>query len=276
MLVKGRLTLDDECIHGLAAGMCAACFPAPAPEAEVVAATAARISKARPTIRNAPRRTPGSTTTASPYVDDVDSQRIFHVTHRSNLASIAESGYLFADANPGWTERPTVDISSASTRDDRRNALVVGDSTVAEFVPFFLAPNANVWDSLRSQQLTARLAPDAIRIPAAEFVILVSTVKSVWAASPSVAIADGDAAGAVTRFGTTREDSEGMLRRLRADQTEETMLDAELLVQDSVPFELISLIGVAHDKARNAVRDILAGSAHKPKLSIYPPWFASS
>jgi len=51
-------------------------------------------------------------------------------------------------------------------------------------------------------------------------------------------------------------------------------LRAEVLVHDSVPFEAITLIGVAHEKARASVRLILAGSRFQPRVAVHPPWFA--
>jgi hypothetical protein len=66
-----------------------------------------------------------------------------------------------------------------------------------------------------------------------------------------------------------------MLRTLRAGEESEAMLAAELLVRESFPIEQISLIGVANDKVRTAVRAILAASdtKHGPKVVVYPPWF---
>jgi hypothetical protein len=84
-------------------------------------------------------------------------------------------------------------------------------------------------------------------------------------------VTDGDAAHVLTRFGATLDAAERMLRRLRAD--EDSILHAEYLVRESVPFELVTLVGVANDKARDVVKGILHGSGHRPKVSVYPPWF---
>ena len=62
-----------------------------------------------------------------------------------------------------------------------------------------------------------------------------------------------------------------MLRLLHDD--DDSIIAAEFLVKDAFPFELVTLIGVAHDKARDAVKPILRASAHKPKVAVYPPWF---
>jgi hypothetical protein len=64
-----------------------------------------------------------------------------------------------------------------------------------------------------------------------------------------------------------------MLRKLRNDDNAETIVEAELLVKDAFPFELVTLIGVANDKAREVVRRILRSSEYSPKVAVYPPWF---
>lgn len=240
-----------ECIHGLEAGLCDICFPKAVPEAAAKA------------VRSRVTRVPGSApASAKKSTVNVGEQRIYHVTHVSNLAGILEAGGLLADA------APTVDISSAQNRQSRRTADAMG-SPVASYVPFFLTPNATLWEDLRLGTADVRLSPDARHAVPAEFVILVSTVKHTT--DLDTVVADGDAAGSLTRFVSTEDANERMLRRLHDD--EDSIIAAEFLVKEAFPFELVTLIGVAHDKARDAVRPILHGSAHKPKVAVYPPWF---
>ncbi len=194
-------------------------------------------------------------------------QRIYHVTHIDNLPFIIDSDALLADALLGGS--PAVDVSSANNRRARREA-TVGTATVADFVPFFLSPNATVWDAIRTQQPDPRLAKEIRDLPAAEFVILVSTVKV--ASTMEMAVADGDAAHSLTRFATTADGNDRTLRTLRADES--AIVGAELLVKGSFPFEQVALIGVANDRARDAVKEVLQAAAHEPKVAVYPPWFA--
>lgn len=254
-----------------------------------------RVSRARPASLRTPRVTVSSAAAKSSgaksstakssgagkrTLDDVGEQRIYHVTHVNNLAAILTTGGLLADASEAWG-RPAVDISSGDTRDIRRSLLVSGDGspTVASFVPFFLSPNASVWESVRSHATDPRLVLNAHGSDAYDFVILVSTVKKVteWQAvdedSRPVAVADGDAAAAPTRFGAIPESSERMLRNLRANPDSEAILDAEYLVGEKFPLELLSLVGVANDKVREVVKGILKSATHRPKVVVYPPWF---
>jgi len=299
--------LDDECIHGLEGKLCALCYPKvvteplvpvkktrapklsslrdPLPTAAMPAARAARPVR----VAGAPR--PVRAEKAS--TDNVDEQRVYHLTHISNLAAILRDGCLFANA--ALTSRPAVDISAPATRESRRDAIVAGtERSVAEYVPFFLSPNATVWESIRAESADPRLALDTHGSEAFDFVMLVSTVKKIndgLAATatdasgtddetplvPSlVAVTNGDAAGTLTRFGATPATAERMLQTLRAEVDGEMILEAELLVPDAVPIELVTLIGVCNDNVRETVRGILKSSAFKPKVAVYPPWFHTS
>ncbi|TFD51641.1 DUF4433 domain-containing protein [Cryobacterium sp. Hh11] len=298
--------MDDECIHGLEGKLCALCYPkvVTEPLVPVKKTRAPKLSSLRdplPTAATPPARAarpvrvagaPRPVRAEKVSTDNVDEQRVYHLTHISNLAAILRDGCLFANA--ALTTRPAVDISAPATRESRRDALVAGtDRSVAEYVPFFLSPNAIVWESIRAESTDPRLALDAHGSEAFDFVMLVSTVKkindglaAVTDASttddetplvPSlVAVTNGDAAGSLTRFGATPATAERMLQTLRAEADGAMILEAELLVPDAVPMELVTLIGVCNDNVRETVRGILKSSTFKPKVAVYPPWFHSS
>lgn len=276
--------MSDECIHGFDIGLCAACYPKAVPE--VAPVVKQRVSRARPEPLLAPRRTASSGSRASSAkraVDNVGEQRIYHVTHINNLPAILAGGALLADMSAAWDTRPTIDISSAEARESRRTALVSmqGNLSVAGYVPFFLSPNASVWDSVRAHATDSRLVLDGHGSAAYDFVILVSTVKKVIDGQAAdaeshpaaIAVTDGDAGNRATRFGSTAETSERMLRKLRADPDEDALLEAEFLVKEAFPFDRLSILGVANDKVREVVKDILAASDYSPKVAVYPPWF---
>jgi hypothetical protein len=260
-----------ECIHGLEAGLCDQCFPKTAPVLEVVTAAGQRNARAKAAVT---RRAASS---ASKTVESVGDQRIYHLTHVRNLVGILHSGAILADSNESFTSRPTVDLSSSETRESRRATAVsgLGSANVAEFVPFFLVPNSTMWEDIRSDSHDPRLSSDASGAIAADFVLLVSTVNHAaeHTVDGEIVVTDGDAAHVLTRFAASTESSERMLRRLRADDNAETIVEAELLVKDSFPFELVTLVGVANDRMRDEVRAILKSSEHSPKVSVYPPWF---
>ena len=275
--------MSDECIHGFVDGLCATCNPKPVAETAVAArsATRSRVSAPpRATVRSL--RAAARVPVGSAPADTLLEQRIYHLTHVTNLAGIRERRAVIAGAEP------TLDLSPAELRIERRDTHVPGgsvsgssdsrgaDATLADFVPFFLSPDAALWQSLRAGLDHPRLSASARAADPLEFVFLVSTVRHVVAADQAFLIADRNVEGATTRFATTREDAERMLRRLRSDADGSQLVDAELLVAEALPFESVSLIGVANDRVRQTVRDLLAGSDFTPKISVYPPWFQPS
>jgi hypothetical protein len=199
-------------------------------------------------------------------------QRIYHVTHLTNLPGILERRAIIAGAVP------QLDLSPAELRVERADVPIPGnaDLTLIDFVPFFLSPEAGLWQRLRSGHEHPRVSAVGRAAEPLEFVFLVSTVRHVVANDPAFVLADGNVEGSATRFATTREDAERMLYRLRAESDGERLQNAELLVARQLPLESVTLIGVANDKVRTAVRDILAGSDFTPKISVYPPWFQPS
>ncbi|GAB2459148.1 hypothetical protein GCM10027029_21330 [Conyzicola lurida] len=273
--------MGEECIHGLDYGLCDACFPKAAPEIPVAVAKT-RVTRPRASSLTAPRKPATASSLRNPPVE-VGDQRIYHVTHVSNLADILSSGRLLADASDAWEKRPTVDISSDETRESRRTIVVSdeNDASVASYVPFFLSPTSSVWVSVRERVADPRLSAATREAVASDYVILVSSVKSVVDAhdaeeaerEAAVVVTDGDAAHTLTRFATTREAGDRVLRKLRADEESVQILAAEYLVKDEFPFELVSLIGVANDKARDAVKAIVKGSGFSTRVAVYPPWF---
>lgn len=259
--------MTTECIHGLDIARCDLCSPrTPPPTAGGVAAPGTRARRAP-----AKKRSTSSLTSAKPATVDAGARRIFHITHRQNVAAILAAGRLLSETAGA---APVVDISASDNREVRREVRVGADdssATVASHVPFFLAPNAFLWDRLRGRETDIRLAPEAHTTPTSDFVLFVSTVRS---AGEHAVIADGDAADPTTRFFSLAESSGKMPRRLTDE--EDAVRDAELLVPDEFPFTSVTLIGVANDKVRAEVRAALAEHSFNQKVSVYPPWFLPS
>lgn len=101
-----------------------------------------------------------------------------------------------------------------------------------------------------------------------------------WADSAGVlwAISTGNARAAYTAFHVDRAD----LRRIdweavdRNDWSEQFVKDAkqaELLVHQRVPFELVESIGVRSLEIAAIVRDAIAGAAHQPPVVVERSWY---
>lgn len=233
-----------ECIHGLEVPLCDLCYPKAVPEV------------IKPVRSSGPRvvRTPGVSTTRKSV--NAAQQRIYHVTHISNL-----EGILDADAIVAGTT-PTVDLSTALTRELRETTEASPGASVASHVSFYLSPAAALWEQLRDGALDeTRWSDQARATTPADFVFLVSTVSQL---GDSVVVTDGDAAGSLTRFAS----GDGVRPMLEKLYDTEAAKDAEALVPGSFPFSGIQLIGVANDRVRDRVRDLTPA-----KVAVYPPWF---
>jgi hypothetical protein len=204
--------------------------------------------------------------------DTLLEQRIYHLTHLRNLAGVIAQGALIAGVHP------VLELSPGDLRDERAEITfpTLNDLALPEFVPFFLSPEASLWQSLRSGRAHPRLSDAAAESDPLDFVFLVSTVRHIVNSDSTFVLADGNVEGAQTRFAFTREEAERMLYRLRAESDETALQGAEFLVAGTLPLESVTLIGVANDKVRQSVRNLLAGTEFTPKISVYPPWFQQS
>lgn len=246
-----------ECIHGLDAARCDVCSPRKS------AAPGSTASTVKPT-RARPKRAARAGGTTKPVVVDTGTRRIFHITHVRNLEGILSEKQILSDAGGA---QPVLDISSPDNRELRRG-VSTGSATVAAYVPFFLSTDAILWEELRSGTINSRLSHDSQSLPASEFVILVGSVR---AAGLDSVIAGGDAADPATEFSSP--DSLGGRMPRRFFEEEDSLRSAEFLVLNGFPIESVSLIGVANDKVRARVRELITAHGFAHKISVYPPWF---
>jgi hypothetical protein len=249
-----------ECIHGFDEGMCDSCFPKKVPELTAPPKRTPPRTAGSSIPRGAPATTGsrakgGGAAAKKPL--DLSAQRIFHVTHVSNLAAIIERGAILAATRPEAPAEPHLDVSSHVTRELRETAEVNPGTMVSEFVPFFLSPEATNWVELLSG--------------AEEFVVLAGTIGAIGEA---LVVSDGDAAGSVTRFAANAEAVDRMLRRLLADEF--SLITAEVLAHSHYNLEDVALIGVANDRTRDTVKALLKGAGVSAKVAVYPPWFVPS
>ena len=249
-----------ECIHGFEEGLCDICFPRQ--QAEPI--KRATVATTRRSASGTLTRSVGARTTSRPTML-LNTQRVYHVTHLTNLEAIVIDEAIRADA------APAVDVSSATTRELRASVELAAGGTVAERVPFQLSPHASRWNELRNGAVGAHWSDAARETSPLDFVILVTSAGAV---GPDVVFANGDAAAPATRFAAA-DAGTALLRTSFSIDPE--LLDAELLAAGPVPFSAITLVGVPNEPVRDLVKQLLAdvgGAA--PKVAVYPPWFQPS
>ena len=250
-----------ECKHGFEDGLCDICFPRPQAEAPKRAAVATARRTASGTMTTRPM---AARTTSRPTML-LNTQRVYHVTHLTNLEAIVIDEAIRSDA------APAVDVSSTTTRELRATVELAAGGFVGDRVPFQLSPHATRWNELRSGAAGVHWSDAARSTSPLDYVILVTSAGQV---GPDIVFADGDAAAPATRF-AVGDAGTALLRTTFSLDSE--LLDAELLAAGPVPFSAITLVGVPNEPVRDQVKQLLAdvgGAA--PKVAVYPPWFQPS
>ncbi|TQO18672.1 uncharacterized protein DUF4433 [Rhodoglobus vestalii] len=243
-----------ECIHGFDGQLCDSCFPKAAPAKPLTRATSTSRAK----------RVPGAPRASANKVPVLADQRVYHVTHISNLENILRTGQLVAAAQ---IETPILDVSSPLTRELRGTASLSTGEAVDRYVPFSLVPESNAWRELRDGAVTPRWSDAARTASATDFVFLVTTIRAL---GDNAVLADGDAAASLTRFAEDDDTKTRMLGNLRADELTD---DAEVLIHGSFAFDEVQLVGVASDRSRDRVKRLLDAASFPTKVAVYPPWF---
>jgi len=261
---------SEECIHGFEPGMCASCFPPPAPAVPAVVKRSTRQPKA-----NLRSPAPGATGKAAEVRPPNLPQRIFHVTHMNNLPLILEAGHLL----PPSEAEPAVRLASELTAELRADMPMPGDGSfdddgversAADHVSFSLSPQATWWLEVQEGAAGPTWSDAARAASTIDFVVLGVDIAAV---SNTVVVTDGDASAPATQLGLG---AEGRLRMLaRAAGTPEALQAAEALVPGPVSMAAVALVAVANDRRRDEVRALLKSAGVTAKVAVYPPWFVA-
>ncbi|WP_345375512.1 DarT ssDNA thymidine ADP-ribosyltransferase family protein [Frondihabitans cladoniiphilus] len=251
---------------------CDICNPRVREPQPAAVSRAPRIPRTSPRKAQAPRLRDSGPATSAASGPDLISLRAHHWTHVSNLPSILASGALQAGATP------ELDVSTPALRESRAQATVAGaehgdfggePTSVASFVPLALTPSSAAWAEVRAGAEEDRWSDAARETRATDYVVLVFPVAAL---GTEFVVTDGDATGATTRSGAGIEAGGSLVRR--ASLTDPDLVEVELLVPDSVDLASATLIGVANDKARDRVKELIkAAKGASPRVAIYPPWF---
>lgn len=206
--------------------------------------------------------------------------RIYHITHVANLLSVAASGGLIADAAMLARGGPAAGIGMQGIK-GRRLLLPVtchpGDH-VGDYVPFYFCPRSimlYVIHCANHPELSYRGGQEPIVHLEADLPSVVTWAEQQgrrWAFSlsnagatytefrrtlPELAEVDWDAVAATDfRSSTTKEGKQ-----------------AEFLVHGSIPWVLISSIGVASDAVAKQARAAIRHVPHQPPVRVKKTWY---
>jgi hypothetical protein len=207
--------------------------------------------------------------------------KIYHITHVDNLGSMVAAGRLISDAAMIAKGGPTTAIGMSNIK-KRRLALPVschpGDH-VGDFVPFYFCPrsimlyviyrgNHPALTYRGGQEPIVHLEADLHNVAAwadqnaRRWAFSLSNASAFYRPTFSSDLADlGQvdwAAIAATDF---------------RDATVKESKQAEFLVHQDFPWELVTRIGVYSRSMATTVATALASTAHQPRIEIRTDWY---
>jgi hypothetical protein len=208
-------------------------------------------------------------------------QKIWHITHHKNLASILQCGALWSDAKRLESK---IDCSLVGMRKikARRLTEITVDchpgTKVGEYVPFYFCPR-----SVMLYILHMGNSPDLDYHGGQEPIVhLQADLRSVinWAGESGVRWAFSDRnAGAYMATFSSEEDELANLDwqaiknpDFRSPSVKEGK-QAEFLIFEAFPWRLVDTIGVHNYNVKQLVDKALAGARHRPGVSVQKGWY---
>ena len=203
--------------------------------------------------------------------------KIYHIVHVDRLPSIIVDGYLWCDAeirNRNATGT-TIGISRIKERRLRSQLSVYPDLRVGDCVPFYFYPRSVMLHSIHvgNPNLEYRGGQDPIVHLEADLYETVRRADAnrrrwVFTSSNAGAIHFNDYSdlaklsdldwGAITaRYWSERRDEK----------------QAEFLVEESFPWNLVRRVGVYSPRIRNSALEAMKGAGHQPPVEIRRDWY---
>ena len=210
--------------------------------------------------------------------------KIYHIVHVDRLASIASDGYLWSDAKMSRQRETgtTIGINSIKQRRLRNDLSSHKGLRVGDCVPFYFCPRSvmlYVLHKANSPELTYRGEQGPIVHLEADLrgtVAWADTIGRRWAFTSSNA-------------GSYYYEDYSDLRQLDkinwdavkarkwsgigVDDSAKDFKQAEFLVEDSFPWELVSRIGIRTGNIYATVQSALQGAIHRPTVEVKRDWY---
>lgn len=207
--------------------------------------------------------------------------KIFHITHVDNLPEILRAGVLWSDAKRLALALGTTVVGMSSIKERRLQDIWVRchpGTRVGEYVPFYFCPR-----SVMLYILHMKNSPElAFRDGQEPIVHLMADLNATvaWAESRQRrwAFSSGNAGAYYTTFFANLQDlgrvnwSAVKASDFRSPEIKEGK-QAEFLLHESFPWELVEKIGVVNETVAARVESVLRGSAHQPGVQIERTWY---
>lgn len=207
--------------------------------------------------------------------------KVYHITHVDNLAAIVADGKLLSDAGMIALGGPIRSIGMSAIKRRRVEELEVSahpETHVGDYVPFYFCPRSvmlYVIHCANHTELTYRGGQEPIVHLEADLhrVIRWANENGIrWAFSLS------NAGAYYTEFRSRVEELDHLdwnaitTTDFRARQVKEGK-QAEFLIHNTFPFELVDRIGTRSAAIRVRASAIVASASHQPTLEVHPEWY---
>lgn len=210
-----------------------------------------------------------------------NSPKIYHITHCSNLPSIIGSGMLWSDARRIELGLNCAIIGLSSIKRRRLEELPVTchpGTRVGEYVPFYFCPRSVMLYILHVDN-HPELAYHGGQEPIVHLVADLGAVVE-WAEANNRrwTFSDRNAGARYAGF-FARLDDLGKInwKAVQANNWQDPALkegkQAEFLVHESFPWQLIERIGVLNGSVKASVEAVLAGASHRPPVTVERAWY---
>jgi hypothetical protein len=207
--------------------------------------------------------------------------KIYHITHVDNLPNIAKRMELVSDAKRITNGLNCSLVGMSTIKQRRLNEIEVSchrGTMVGEYVPFYFCPRSIMLYILHkgnNPELTYRDGQQPIIHLEADFNTVIN-----WANTNRIswAFSDGNAGAYITNFYKDTTD----LNSLNWDAINSTDFrdakikegkQAEFLMFDVFPWELIHKIGTIDSTIEKKVKTVLANIGHQPIVAVERSWY---
>jgi ssDNA thymidine ADP-ribosyltransferase, DarT len=199
---------------------------------------------------------------------------IYHITHRDNLIAIVQRGGLLSHTRLQASNQKFRDISHSNIQDRRATKTVpcANQGVLHDYVPFYFAPRSPMLYTIHRGNVPSCQGGQAAVLH------LVTTVDAIDRSDLVFTFTDGHAAMAYADFyddldALERLDWEVMESKYWYDTDEDPnrkfRRQAEFLVHDAFPWELIQEIGVINQSVQTQVRQILQQVHDFTPVNVY-------
>lgn len=207
--------------------------------------------------------------------------RIYHITHVDNIARIVADGALWSDAVVEARGGPATAIGMSTIKHRRLHELRVKchpDDYVGEYVPFFFCPRSimlYILHRANHPELTFRGGQEPIvhlEADLRESVAWAEDQGKRWAFS----LSNAGAYYAEFRNELGRLEDVDWDAIANSDFTSQEVKEgkqAEFLVRDSFPWELVRRVGVRSQSMQRQVEQALTGGRHRPTVIVRADWY---